>query len=175
MVQQANLHRNDMVFEVGQWVYLKLQPYRQVSIHRRTSHKLSKRFYGPFRILKRIGPVAYELELPVTARIHPVFHISMLKLCKGHPSTQVSPLPDPTTFPPLNATPIAILAYHAATDSPRQIEEILVHLDGSSAAEATWEALQAFQQKFPHFNLKDKIGPQGVNNDTRLIQTKDRT
>jgi len=103
MIQQSNLHRKDMVFEVGQWVYLKLQPYRQTSIHRRSSQKFSKRFYDPFLITKHIGPVAYELDLPATTRIHPIF---MLKLCRVQPSIQVSPLPDPSAFPPLQATPL---------------------------------------------------------------------
>ncbi|WMV36878.1 hypothetical protein MTR67_030263 [Solanum verrucosum] len=47
----------------------------------------SSRYIGPYRISKKIGKVAYELELPqeLTA-IHPVFHVSMLKKCMGDPS-----------------------------------------------------------------------------------------
>ncbi|WMV46957.1 hypothetical protein MTR67_040342 [Solanum verrucosum] len=49
--------------------------------------KLSPRYIGHYRIAKRIGKVAYELELPQElATIHPVFHISMLKKCMGNPS-----------------------------------------------------------------------------------------
>lgn len=101
MVQQANKHRSEKVFESGQWVYLKLQPYRQVSLKNRHSQKLAKRFYGPFRILRRIGTVAYELELPPAARIHPVFHVSLLKTCHGDPKIQVLPLPLTTSDTPL--------------------------------------------------------------------------
>ncbi|WMV57982.1 hypothetical protein MTR67_051367 [Solanum verrucosum] len=49
--------------------------------------KLSPRYIGPYRISKRIGNVAYELELSQElAAVHPVFHISMLKKCMGDPS-----------------------------------------------------------------------------------------
>ncbi|WMV49648.1 hypothetical protein MTR67_043033 [Solanum verrucosum] len=48
---------------------------------------LSPRYIGPYQISKRIGNVAYELELPHELdAVHPVFHISMLKKCMGDPS-----------------------------------------------------------------------------------------
>ena len=95
MIQQANKKRKEKYFEENQWVYLKLQPYRQLSLKSRVSQKLAKRFYGPFRIIRRIGSVAYDLELPPSARIHPVFHVSLLKECHGQPEVQVYPLPSP--------------------------------------------------------------------------------
>lgn len=57
----ADRHRQDVEFSVGDWVYLKLQPYRQQTIHSQTSMKLSPRFYSPYEILARIGRVAYRL------------------------------------------------------------------------------------------------------------------
>ncbi|WMV49524.1 hypothetical protein MTR67_042909 [Solanum verrucosum] len=49
--------------------------------------KLSPRYIGPYRISKRVGNVAYELELPQElVAVHPVFHISILKKCIGDPS-----------------------------------------------------------------------------------------
>ena len=70
MKQAADKKRREVNFEVGDWVYLRLQPYRQQSVFRRTSHKLSNRYYGPYQIEERIGPVAYKLKLSPGSRIH---------------------------------------------------------------------------------------------------------
>ncbi|WMV14340.1 hypothetical protein MTR67_007725 [Solanum verrucosum] len=52
--------------------------------------KLSPTYVGPYKILKRIGKVAYELELPTElAAVHPVFHILLLKKCVGDPASIV--------------------------------------------------------------------------------------
>ncbi|KAL8126357.1 hypothetical protein AgCh_013592 [Apium graveolens] len=69
----ANLHRRDVVFVEGEHVYLKLQPYRQKSIARRSFKNLAASFYEPFPVIQRIGEVAYKLELPPGSKIHPVF------------------------------------------------------------------------------------------------------
>ncbi|GJV12941.1 putative mitochondrial protein [Tanacetum coccineum] len=84
MKSQANKHRSDRSFEVGSWVYLKLQPpHRQVTARQGPYHKLSAKFYGPFMIEEKIGAVAYKLKLPNGSQIHLVFHVSQLKQCKG--------------------------------------------------------------------------------------------
>lgn len=82
-----DLDHKDREFNVGDWVYLPLQSYRQTNIKLRTNFKLSPRFYGPFKILQRNGPVAYKLELPTRSRIHPVFHVSVLKKKLGSDTT----------------------------------------------------------------------------------------
>jgi len=79
MNRYADLKRTERSFEIGQLVYLWLQPHMQSTIAVRRSLKLSPHFYGPFPVLRKVGQVAYELELPPEARIHPVFHVSQLK------------------------------------------------------------------------------------------------
>lgn len=81
-------HREEQ-FDVGDWVYLKLRPYRQHSISKKALYKLGGRFYGPFHILEEIGEVAYKLMLPVEAHIHPVIHVSQLKRRLGNGETVV--------------------------------------------------------------------------------------
>lgn len=79
----ADKHRLERSFLVGDWVYLRLQPYRQKSISHKTFNKLSPRFYGPFQVLQKIGAVTYKLDLPPGSQIHPVFHVSYLKAKLG--------------------------------------------------------------------------------------------
>lgn len=64
MRTQYNEHRLDKEFRVGDLVYLKLQPYRQGSVSFKKHIKLAPRFYGPYKIIRRIGNFAYKLELP---------------------------------------------------------------------------------------------------------------
>ncbi|GJT84891.1 pentatricopeptide repeat-containing protein [Tanacetum coccineum] len=64
MKKYADLKRSEREFEVGMWVYLKLQPHKQVTIRQEAQNKLSPKYYGPFMIVEKIGVVAYKLELP---------------------------------------------------------------------------------------------------------------
>ena len=84
-IKQVYQHRSERNFEVGDWVFLRLQPYKQISIKKkeRKNNKLSPRYYGPYQIMQKIGSVSYKLELPPTKKIHPVFHVSCLKKVIG--------------------------------------------------------------------------------------------
>lgn len=75
MTKSANKHRVAKDFQPGEWVYVKLRIYRQTSVANRQSHKLARRYFGPFKIAAKIGQVAYRLELLVGSRIHLVFHV----------------------------------------------------------------------------------------------------
>jgi len=77
-------------FEVDDWVYLKVLPMKGVMRFGKKG-KIIPWYIGPYRISKRIGNVAYELELPSKlAIVHSVFHISMLNKCMGDPTESIS-------------------------------------------------------------------------------------
>ena len=78
---------------MGDQVYLKLQPYIQTSIAPRANHKLSFKFYGPFPIIEKINAVAYKLQLPPQATVHPVFHVTQLRRALSPGMTVQSELP----------------------------------------------------------------------------------
>ncbi|XP_016681206.1 uncharacterized protein [Gossypium hirsutum] len=69
------------------------ESYRQLSLRLHRNQKLSQRYFGPFKVLKHIGTVAYKVDLPSSSRIHPVFHVSVLKKYIGNPESQSIPLP----------------------------------------------------------------------------------
>ena len=74
-------------------VFLWLQLYKQSSLKRSGAEKLKLRFYGPYRVIKRVGEVAYELELPEGSKIHKVFHVSCLKKAMGQQINTSEELP----------------------------------------------------------------------------------
>ncbi|GKD43264.1 hypothetical protein Tco_1267909, partial [Tanacetum coccineum] len=79
----ADVRRKPMEFNVGDMVMLKVSPWKGV-IRLGKRGKLSPRYVGPFRIIKRIGPVAYRLELPEKLRgIHNTFHETPIPLTKS--------------------------------------------------------------------------------------------
>lgn len=111
-------------FEEGEWVCLRLQPYRQISISMRKNLKLSPRYFGPFKVLKKIGVVAYILELPKDSRIHLVFHVSLLKKKIGDNVVVQEELPTvDNDDDSLHPKPQAILDRRVRM----QKEEVLIH------------------------------------------------
>lgn len=90
---QADKHRLDMEFSVGNMVYLKLQPYRHTSLSTHRCLKLHSKYYGPFRVLERIGKAAYKRLLPEDCHLHNVFHVSELKQHLGPQAVPSKELP----------------------------------------------------------------------------------
>lgn len=79
MKSQVDKHRSERSFAIGDFIFLKLQPYVQESLAPRAHQKLSFRYFGPYKVLSQVGSIAYELELPPSSTVQPVFHVSLLK------------------------------------------------------------------------------------------------
>ena len=155
MKQQADKHRSDRNYEIGTWVYVKLQPYRQTIVVNRKCLKLSARFFGPYQIVSKIGSVAYKLALPAGSKIHLVFHVSQLKLHRG-PFSQPFPLPllDDTGI--LVKESISILDRHIGRKGDKAITKILVHWRNTFPEDATWRYSPNFSNSFQIFIFEDK-------------------
>jgi hypothetical protein len=123
MIQLANKHRSERQFAIGDFVYLKLQPYRQKTLGHRHSKKLASKYYGPYEVLARIGTVAYKLKLPTSASLHPMFHVSLLKKVGNR---EVHP-----TLPALPSEPLllpqAILDRRMVKKNLQAATQLLVH------------------------------------------------
>ncbi|KAL0284920.1 UNVERIFIED_CONTAM: Retrovirus-related Pol polyprotein from transposon [Sesamum angustifolium] len=84
-------------------------------------------FYGPLRIVKRIGQIAYELALPIGSRVHPVFHFSLLKPFDGDTPSVVDSLPLDVYSTLPNLRPTSILGRCAGSTSSDDDDELLIH------------------------------------------------
>ena len=157
MKQVADFKRRDIEFNEDDLVFLKLHPYRQQTVFKRASHKLANIFYGPFAIEKRIGKVVYQLKLPAISRIHPVFHVSLLK--KNIADARVScrdllPLNDDGD---VVLEPEEIIDTHWVKKGRKFIPENFVKWKRMATEEATWEPTSELQDKFPDLNLENKV------------------
>ncbi|GJS64758.1 putative reverse transcriptase domain-containing protein [Tanacetum coccineum] len=77
----ADVRRKPLEFQVGDRVMLKVSPWKGV-VHFGKRGKLNPRYIGPFKVLAKVGTVAYRLELPQQlSRVHSTFHVSNLKKC----------------------------------------------------------------------------------------------
>lgn len=139
-------------FSVDDWVYLKLHHYKQQSVVQQGWNKLSPRYFGPFKITERVGKVAYRLQLPSTAKIHNVFHVSLLKKKVGegvHTSPQLPPVLDPENP---KWEPIAVLDRRMYKKKGAAGTQWLIDWFGTSADEATWEDSEVIKLRFPNFD-----------------------
>jgi hypothetical protein len=145
MKLQADKKRTERIFKVGDWVYIKLQPYIQTSVAPRANQKLAYRFFGPYKVLEKIGSVAYKLQLPQESSIHPVFHVSQLK---GAIPISHTTSPLPVSFAGLQV-PERILQKRVAAVGSEVRLQALIQWSGLPSALATWEDVEALRQRFP--------------------------
>lgn len=147
MKSQADKNRTFRQFTVGDSVYIKLQPYVQSSVERRANHKLAFKFFGPFKIIKAINPVAYEVQLPSSSQIHPVMHVSQLRtaLLPGISASPTLPVYD---APPVVPVELVDTRWRKVNGELRQ--QGRVRWSDPLMTESTWEDLDWLRHRFPN-------------------------
>ena len=146
MKAQADKKRTDRSFVVGDVVFVKLQPYVQMTVAHRTNHKLSFRYFGPYKIICIVNPVTYELELPAGAKVHPVFHVSQLRRALSPATTVETTLPTPTEDP---LTPLEIINTRWRHTPQGRREQVLVRWSDPYVLDANWEYAKTMQDRYP--------------------------
>ncbi|XP_062080733.1 uncharacterized protein LOC133785522 [Humulus lupulus] len=146
----ANAKRQDIEFEVGDKVFLKVSPTKGVMRFGKKG-KLGPSYVGPFEILERIGPVAYRLALPpALASTHNVFHISMLKKYVSDLSHVLSyELLELQPDLSYEVKPVKILEWGIKELRTKRIPLVKVLWSNSAVEEATWELEDDMREKYP--------------------------
>nr|GFC96697.1 putative reverse transcriptase domain-containing protein [Tanacetum cinerariifolium] len=126
----ADLKRKPMEFQVGDKVMLKVSPWKGV-VRFGKRGKLNPRYVGPFKVLERVGDVAYKLDLPEElSKVHNTFYVSNLKKCHAD-----EPL----------AEPVEIVDREVKRLKRSQIPLVMVRWNSKRGLEFTWEREDQFR------------------------------
>ncbi|GJV57518.1 hypothetical protein Tco_1458523 [Tanacetum coccineum] len=143
--------RKPMEFEVGDRVMLKVSPWKGV-VRFGKRGKLNPRYVGPFRVLAKVGKVAYRLELPQElSRVHHTFHVSNLKKCYAD-EPLVMPLEGIHVDDKLQFVeePVEIMEREIKRLKRSRIPLVKVRWNSRRGPEFTWEREDSFKKKYPH-------------------------
>ena len=152
----ADSKRKDTIYEVGDRAYLRVSPLRGTK-HFGVKGKLAPRFVGPYRVLERMGEVAYKLELPEgLSGVHDVFHVSQLKKC--HAEMAEIPLRDTVPLEAIQLDsdltyeekPVKILEYASRVTRSKVIKFCKVQWSHHTEEEATWEREEDLRKDHSH-------------------------
>ncbi|GJS80813.1 putative reverse transcriptase domain-containing protein [Tanacetum coccineum] len=147
----ADRKRKPMEFEVGDRVMLKVSPWKGV-VRFGKRGKLNPRYVGPFRVLAKVGKVAYKQEL---SRVHHTFHVSNLKKCYAD-----EPLVVPLEGVHIDDTlqfveePVEIMEREIKRLKRSRIPLVKVRWNSRRGPEFTWEREDSFKKKYPHLFTK---------------------
>ncbi|GKB06108.1 putative nucleotidyltransferase, ribonuclease H [Tanacetum coccineum] len=155
----ADIRRTSMEFDVGDMVMLKVSPWKCIICFGKRG-KLSPRYVGPFKIIERIGLVAYRLELPEKlCSIHNMFHVSNLKKCLADENL-VIPLEEIQLDDKLHfiEEPVEIMDREVKRLNQSRIPIVKVCWNSRRGPEFTWEREDFFMKKYPHLFPSKKRG-----------------
>ncbi|KOM57180.1 hypothetical protein LR48_Vigan11g021200 [Vigna angularis] len=165
MKKFADKKRRFMQFEVGEWVFIKLRPHRQVTIARRINQKLAPWYYGPFLVVEKKGEVSYKVQLPESAKVHPVFHVSQLKKAIGNHVVEPTLPTELSLEEEDQEEPETVLATWEIPEGGTITKQWLIKWKGRTEEEAMWEDEGLLRSQFPYFSLEDKGVVAGGSND----------
>ncbi|GKB88129.1 putative reverse transcriptase domain-containing protein [Tanacetum coccineum] len=151
----TDLKSKPMEFQVGDKVMLKVSPWKWV-VHFSIRGKLNPRYVGPFKVLEKVGSVAYKLELPKElSRVHNTFHVSNLKKCHADEPLAV-PLDGLHFDDKLQFVeePVEIMDREVKRLKRSRIPLVKVQWNSRRGPEFTWEREDQFRKKYPHLFTK---------------------
>ncbi|KAI3825372.1 hypothetical protein L1987_06855 [Smallanthus sonchifolius] len=147
----ADKSRKPLEFQVGDMVLLKVSPWKGVICFGKRG-KLNPRYVGPFKIVKRIGLVVYQLDLPEgLSGVHDVFHVSNLKKCLADKTLTV-PLEELHINEQLRFVeePVEIMDREIKTLKRSKIPIVRVRWNSKREPKFTWECEDQMIRMYPH-------------------------
>ncbi|MCO5594577.1 hypothetical protein L7F22_048609 [Adiantum nelumboides] len=134
--KDADRHRHELVFSLGDWVLLRFEKarLRKMKGKERLFPKLGMRYYGPFQVCDKISDVAYRLKLPEGWKIHNTFHVSLLRPFVGDVREDMVPKEQPEV---------------EELDESLVLEQILAHKDRKVRGKVARRYLVKFKNYSP--------------------------
>ncbi|KAI3805345.1 hypothetical protein L1987_27640 [Smallanthus sonchifolius] len=147
----ADKRRKPLEFQVGDMVLLKVSPWKGV-VRFGKKGKLAPRYVGPFKILERVGKVAYKLDLPPElSNVHPTFHVSNLKKCLAEENLHI-PLDEVRIDEKMHFVekPVEIMDREVKKLKRSRIPIVKIRWESKRGPEFTWEREDQMKTKYPH-------------------------
>jgi hypothetical protein len=145
----ADRNRTEKQFQVGDAVLLKLQPYAQATVINRPYPKLAYKYFGPYKILDKVGQVSYRLELPEGTKVHNVFHVSQLKEFRPDYTPVFAELPKLPLLDSTETAPERILDRRLVKKGNAALPQMLIKWKHLPEDAATWEDWDTLKARFP--------------------------
>lgn len=145
-------NRRPLTFDLGDMVFLKVIPNR-TNLMLGRDRRLTPRFAGPFKVIQKIGSLAYKLELPDHVKVHPIFHVSLLKKYVSNPNHVLQETFKLRDDGSLKIEPEVVLDRRVKNLRSRNIVEVLVKWDMYPIEDASWVDLDVLESEYPSFQL----------------------